>query len=339
MKAVGVLEPGKIQVVDIPAPRYGDYECLVRIRACGVCNCTDIEIINDTHVNQSQSYPLVIGHEGAGEIVELGKKVKNYRIGDRIVFPEGRIDPESGFCARDGQTSEFGIVRDVRAMNADGLDGGDYEKTFPREFPGSISFEDAGVLVPVRETFSGMRNLGAAKGSKVLIFGDGPNGLGLSLFARILGADWVGVVGHRKNRLEHIRDVAKLDLVIDSNEADPEEVLAGKKLDLVVDGVGKTDIILKGSRMVREGGKVGLYAGVHKPESLLPLYEFANNVCFHKHFFPSGDLAAHDEVIQMILDGKVKPSDFYSHVVPIDDYQKAVDMTLSREAFKVVVKI
>jgi len=343
MRALAVLKPGITEIVDIPAPEISEFECLVRVRACGFCNCSDIEIINNNHVNIDFAYPIILGHEGAGEIMEIGARVKNYHVGDRIVFPEGRTQ-QGGYKPFAGHYCEYAVVRDLAAMAEAGMDvkamvDENILCSFPRVFPKEISFEDAAVLVPARETFSAVRNIGVTEGSKVLIYGDGPNGFALCAFSRIFGASWIGVAGHHANRLKHIKEKGNADVIIDSSATDVGKAVKDVGLDIVIDAVGRMEILVSGSHMINAGGKVVLYSGVHKEHSLLDMYAWANNVTFHKHFFPCGDLDAHDEVIRLILDGGVNLKDFYSHLVPLDEFQRAIDITNTREAFKAVVAI
>ena len=140
MRAVGIMDIGKISMVDIPVPEINEYECLVKMHACGFCNCTDTESVMNTHIHKDMPFPHVQGHEGVGEIVKKGSKVRAYEIGDRIVFPEGRIDPKSGFfmCGC-GHFADYCIVRDCEALQKDGLPLGSMFADWPRKFPKELT--------------------------------------------------------------------------------------------------------------------------------------------------------------------------------------------------------
>ena len=331
------MDIGKIRMVDIPVPEINEYECLVKMHACGFCNCTDTESVMNTHIHKDMPFPHVQGHEGVGEIVQKGSKVRAYEIGDRIVFPEGRIDPKSGFymCGC-GHFADYCIVRDCEALQKDGLPLGSMFADWPRKFPKELSFRDATMITPIRETFSAIRNFGIGKGSRVLIVGDGPSGFGLALFAKREGADMVAVAGHREDRLRHAREHAHADITVDSSKEDIWEMFQGK-VDFVIDAVGSQDVIIKGSHTVTVGGKVGLYAGIKKDKKMLDLHAFANDVSLHKLYTPSKDIELTEETIRLMLSGEADPKFFYSHVLPMEDFEKAMQMVLSREAFKVVL--
>ena len=89
MKAVAVLAKDQVGIVELPLPEYGPYECLVRTRACGFCSSTDMKIIHNSLADMDVSFPAILGHEGVGEIVAVGEKVRNYRVGDRVSCARG----------------------------------------------------------------------------------------------------------------------------------------------------------------------------------------------------------------------------------------------------------
>lgn len=219
-----------------------------------------MEMIQDRHVNVVFKYPFVLGHEGVGEIVECGAKVKNFAVGEHIVFPLGKTGngnpADSGFYINSGHYAEYGVVKDLMSMREDGIDVRDMEKDlegFARKIPASIPFADGGVIVPMRETLSAARNVGITKGSKVLLYGDGPNGFGFATFAKYLGAEWIGLVGHNEKRMDHFRKHTAVDLYINSHTQNVTEEMrkAGVTPDIAVDGVGRHEIMIEASNLVR----------------------------------------------------------------------------------------
>ena len=85
MKGIIVEKDGTIRLADdIPMPEPGPYEALVKIESCMICNGTDMEIIRG-ELPEAQVFPTVLGHESAGRVVQIGEKVKAYKIGDMVV--------------------------------------------------------------------------------------------------------------------------------------------------------------------------------------------------------------------------------------------------------------
>ena len=98
MRSYVVYADGSKKIVrDMPIPKIGDYDALVKIESCGVCNGTDTKIIHGKFKGIDQ-YPVVLGHEGVGRVVEIGAKVKNYEIGDLVLMPYWADVPEGYSC-------------------------------------------------------------------------------------------------------------------------------------------------------------------------------------------------------------------------------------------------
>jgi D-arabinose 1-dehydrogenase-like Zn-dependent alcohol dehydrogenase len=86
MKALSVDQNGKLEVCDVPKPVYGDCQALVKTLSCGVCNGTDMKLIHGSFKNMTH-YPMLLGHEAVGQVVEKGKYVTSFEIGDIVLLP------------------------------------------------------------------------------------------------------------------------------------------------------------------------------------------------------------------------------------------------------------
>lgn len=336
MKAVAATAPGVVEVVDIPMPEPREYECLVRVTASGLCNSTDLKIIHNELSGMTTDFPVILGHEGVGEVVEAGSKVENIKIGDCFTNPIGRLAPGTPFNSMWANMKEYAIVQDHAAMDELGCPRSEYSGGATRCVPSDMLPQDAAMLLTLKECFSALRNFGLQPGMEVLVYGDGPVGLGLCQFLRLGGAGWVGVIGHRKHRLERITGRCPLDLAVNSHEQEVAEAVAGRRFDLVIDAVGSVPILKDAARMLKPGGKVGVYGVLKKKYADINLLDLPNNICVHMLNFPHGEHAAHEEVLQMVLDGKVNPADYYTHLLPIDEAARGVELIVSREAFKVI---
>jgi D-arabinose 1-dehydrogenase-like Zn-dependent alcohol dehydrogenase len=120
MRAVAVIEPGRIELVDLPEPSPGPYQVRVKTEVACLCNATDGKLIAG-HFPGVDKYPLMLGHESVGIVDMMGHKVRNFRMGDRVVggllFDAG--DPKyssgwGGFC-------EYTLANDHDAMVDDGV--------------------------------------------------------------------------------------------------------------------------------------------------------------------------------------------------------------------------
>lgn len=342
MKAIAAVSRGRTAQVEIPMPVPGEYECLTKILYCGICNGTDLKLIQDRVTDLRIPYPTVLGHESVGRIVAVGKKVRYWNVGDRVVSPVGTIAPESGFHSHYGQMAEYGITHDIRAMTEDGVGLGkqpplpDYRC---KRVPAGMRMRDAVMLLTFKENYSALKNFGLHPGMDVLVCGDGPVAMGIARIAKALGAASVWCVGHHDRRLEHIVACAGVDGAVNSRDCRAEEALSGHRLDLIVDAVGDLGSDRALAPLLRPGGLIGLYGVLSRTQAGTNLFEWPNNVRLHILNWPYGEHRAHDEVVELVNRGVLVPSDYYSHVLPMEEAQQGFDLVASREAFKVVLQM
>lgn len=340
MKAVAVMGMNDVRVVDdVPKPEPGDYEALIKVHSCGFCNGTDMQIITGSggdHGNGVSLYPTVLGHEGAGEVIAVGKKVRYIHVGERWIHPNLHPDVGNGYSKTHGSMAEYGLVSDNRAMLEDGFDENELPWIRQHKFPNSISYIDAGVLLSLAESHSAAKNFGVTKGTEVLIYGAGPMGIALSLFCGLRGGH-VTQVDKVQDRLELSQKIAGTERVINSAVTDLDSALAGKKFDVAVDVVGFTEILYEASRYVKQGGLVGSMGVLRKNDLLVDTSRLQNNTSLHMLNFPYGEYEIMDETISLIEEGKVNPKDFYSHVLSYKEIDKAVQMTREKQALKVIL--
>ena len=340
MKAVAVVDVGKLEFVELPMPKFTEYECLVKMTACGLCNGTDMKHIDGTIGHGPERFPEILGHEAVGQVVEVGSKVRNFKVGDLITDPVPAVDDKTcrsgcaGFC-------EYGVMQDLEVMKEDGVDESAFRWLTSRAGVVRVEMkpEDAVMLVTFKETYSAIKNFGVGEGTEVLIYGDGPNGLSLASFARLSGASWVGVVGHWDDRLERIARVAGVDQTVNSHRQEISAALRGRPVDLVIDAVGSVDIIQEGFRALKRLGKLGVFGVLKNTEPDLPIRAIPNSAALQMLSWPVGADDAHDEVVDLVQCGKLIPSEFYSAVDSWENIEEAVRKVRSREAFKIVLRM
>ena len=87
LKAAVVEKPGTLIVKEVPEPEINDYQALVKILACATCNSTDKKLINGKLSEAFLTFPGILGHESVGKVIEIGKRVRNYNVGDLVLLP------------------------------------------------------------------------------------------------------------------------------------------------------------------------------------------------------------------------------------------------------------
>jgi len=341
MKAIAVTSAGNVSIVnDVPVPVPDEYEALVRIHSCGFCNGTDIQIIDGilTKEEGMGDYPTILGHEAAGEVVSLGRKVRYIKPGDRFIRPNLKPERLGGYSRTYGNMAEYGLVADWKAMLEDGFT----EEELPfigsmGQIPGDFDFVDAGVLLSLSECHSAVENFNIQSGMDVLIYGAGPMGLGMMSFIRKKTSGFLGVVDGIQSRLVHAANVVDIDKTIDYTTQNIEAVIGGRSFDVVIDCVGSTEIILQGTKQLKQGGKLCAMGVLKSNDFMIDLSRLSNNTSLHMLNFPYNRFASLNTVIKSIKSGDIKPKDYYSHVFYFEEIEKALELTRTKQVFKAVL--
>lgn len=211
MFVVAVTEPGQVKLVDIPQPEPGPYQALVRTEVSALCNSTDRKLITG-HFPGVKEYPLLLGHESVGKVVVCGKKVRNFREGDRAVG--GLIlNPPAGYYSGWGGFAEYNLVTDHLAMVEDKVADEEHGWAEVCEIQSrvstSIPIEAAVLLCTWREVYGSLFDfdiINNKRDENFLIFGAGPVGLSFVKMLNNLGKKFIAVIDpletKRKKALE-----------------------------------------------------------------------------------------------------------------------------------------
>ena len=344
MKAALYSGPQDLKVIDVPTPKEGAKEILIRVHSCATCG-TDAKIYNHGHPRLKP--PQIIGHEIAGEIISIGSEVKGYAIGDRVqviaAIPCGTcwlcLAGRMTICGNQlsmgyqfpGGFAEFMVIPD-EVIRVNGVN----------KIPANVSYDEAAVTEPLACVLNAQRILNVKKGDTVLVMGAGPIGCLHIRVARALGASKVFLADINGGRLEMSAKVVKPDASFDMSKVKLEEEILK-----VTDGHGPSIIITaapaakaqeQAISMVAPGGKVSFFGGLPKDA---PFINCDANIVHYKEvtlFGANGSSPQQNlDALNMIASGEVKVADLITHKVKLDDVQSAIDAVLSGEAIKVVV--
>jgi threonine dehydrogenase-like Zn-dependent dehydrogenase len=344
MRAVAVIEPGNVEVVDLPDPAPGPYQARVKTEVGVLCNATDGKLVAG-HFPGVDTYPLVLGHEGAGIVDAVGEKVRNFKVGDRaiggLLFEFG--DPRyasgwGGFC-------DYTLANDHDAMVADGVADeahGWFEcYEIQRPVAADISVEAAAMLCTWREVYGGFGDFNLQEGDNILVFGAGPVGLSFLAFGKLLGLGYIGMV----DPLEHKREKALAmgaDAVFAPDDPQleklPEE--RGKPLDAVIDAVGRPAIANAALPLIRMGGSICIYGVIAEPAITVEKSRGPYNFNLYMHQWPtrSRERAAQEPLCKWLRDGKIRPDDFLTHEFTVEQIEDALDAVASGQVIKALLR-
>jgi len=340
MKAFIVHEDGRYSIEDIPAPKYGEYDALVKLISCGVCNGTDMKIIH-RRFKGIEEYPVVLGHEGVGEVVAVGAKVENYKIGDRVLLPFIGEAPE-GYSSAWGTFAEYNIVTDAYAMLRDGLTPDD-SAFAQQKIPEDFDPIDAAMIITLREVYSTMGIFGFEGGKSVAILGLGPVGLSFVRLAKLIGMGPVIAMDIDDEKLALAAELGADHTLNTKGISISEEVrkIVPEGVDYALDAVGVPSFIGDGMAIVKPDAKVCVYGISEKTNTNIDWSKNPYNWTLQFNQFPQKKLeaACHDQIIFWIREGKLDPGFFVSHRIPFDEMGRAFEMIEAKEKMlKMVVR-
>lgn len=333
MKALMAVTPGEIALGELDVPAPGEFEALVKMEACAICNSTDVKLAHNEFV--PGTFPVVLGHEVISTVVEVGAKVKNFKPGDRVFrqrLRDEHVPGEGRSCW--GGFAQYGLVADEWARRdvpygPDPLPH-DQQKLLPDVEPALAT-----AMVTLMECLDCIGACGAAPDVSVAVVGSGPVGQALAMFAKLLGAAPVYGFGRRDVHAERFETVCGVDGYVAGGEF-PEEVsriVEGGGFDLVVEGVGSADAMDACLRLAGEKGKVCVYGIAPQSEPWKPHQMERDNV----ERVGAKEGRAQPQLVEFVQAGKVDLSDWITHRRPLSEGPSGFADVESKQATKLVL--
>lgn len=343
MKAAVLEALDKIVVKDIKEPTCGDTEAILKVNACAVCG-SDIRIFH--YGNDRVKPPTVIGHEIAGEILQVGKAVTNVKPGDRIALG---ADVPCGTCS----WCTNGMGTNCRINYAVGYQfpGGFQERMLLNEtilkygpvtpIPDGLSFAEAAIAEPLACAVNGLELARFGLGKSICIIGLGPIGCMMLELSRVFGASKVFAAQRSRARLDMARQFLPEARFVATEDEDLVEVVMretdGEGVDLAITTAGTVQAHDEAIRMVRHRGYVNLFGGLKNQ----PKLQLDSNLIHYKECFvmgSHGSLPRHHRVaVGLIARGSVQAKKYISRVFTLDETREAFAFHESRAGLKVVV--
>lgn len=324
----------EILKVDIPKP--GPYDVLVKVKATSICG-TDVHIYTWDPWAQSRikNIPQTLGHEFAGEVLEVGAQVRHIKVGDTI---SAETHIPCGGCLQ-CLTGQMHICDNLSILGVD-INGCFAEYAVVPEVvcwknDPSIPFEFATVQEPMGNAMYTTLEGGGVHGKTVAIFGEGPTGLFATGIARASGATDIFVVGRNSFRL----DIAKkmgADHIIHISSMDAREYImektSGGGVDVVLEMSGAPQAIDTAFKVVRKGGRYCAFGIPSVPITLnyaddiifkgVNLYGINGRKMFETWF----------QVRNYLASKRIDISPIVTHVMPLESFKQGFDVLTSPEA-------
>ena len=327
-----------VRIEAMAVPKIGPGELLIRIEASGICGS---DVMEWYRINKA---PLVLGHEIAGEVVEVGQGVDRYKVGDRVVASHHVPCNTCRFCLKGHYTvcdtlrkTNFdpgGLAEYVR-LPAINVDRGVYM------IPEGVSWDAASFAEPLACVLRAQRKALVGPGDTVLVIGSGMAGLLHIQLARALGATSIIAVDINEDRLALSKRFGADGTIHGESDVllEMKQLNTGRLADRVFVCTGATSANTLALKVVDRGGVVLFFAptdpGVTIPVSINDVF-FGNDVTLMTSY--AGSPADHTTALELIRAGRVQVEAMISHRLGLEETGKGFQLVAeARDSMKVII--
>ncbi len=346
MRAAVYKGNSTIAVEEVPTPKIGAGELLVRVEACGVCH-TDLKKVEHNLLPP----PRIFGHETAGVVVEAGAGVSAYGPGDRVIVFHHVPCRKCFYCERKlyAQCAGYKKVGVTAGFEPAGGGFAQYVRVMPwiveqgvEKFDGDVPFARASFVEPVNTCHKAVALLDPQPGEVVLILGQGPIGLMFTMLARRAGATVVTTDTIARRRDLSARFGATR--VWDPRGAEVEREVAaltnGRGADAAIVAASAPGLVQQAIRASRPGSRILLFAQTSRQEHV----ELSGaDICVGERTLLGSYSASVDlqtESARLVFSGELPVEDLISHRLPLDAIASAIELALHPDegSLKIIVE-
>lgn len=323
-------------IKDVPMPVCREDDVVVKVRSVGFCG-SDGPILAGT---RDVPWPMIPGHEFAGDIVEVGAKVKGWKIGDRvsacIVIGCGNCK----YCIEGNEPLCDNLIE--TGIHVDGAFA-EYVRVPAKvlvKLRDTTSYDYGAAVDPVASAYRTVKKMPITSKDTVMVLGPGPIGLYATQLLKLRGARKIIVLGADcdKDRLEMAKKMGA-DYIINNSVEDPieriREITDGEMLDFVHDCAGAVPLVDIAMNSLKKSGSYYITGLFHTlaPTDLGKVVRSEINICgticYTREEFK--------ECLQLIDDGRINVDSMITHHYALKDMEQAFEMFQSRQAIKIML--
>jgi L-iditol 2-dehydrogenase len=327
MKAAVLLGPQEVDIREVPTPKPGIGEVLIRIKEAGICG-TDYALYSGKLVTK---FPIIPGHEATGEVAALGPEVKGVGIGDRVTIQPNFFCGKCPMCLKGLGNICLNKLR--LGLDIDGVFA-QYiavpEKSVWR-LPRNLSFSLGTLIEPLSVALHGIEKFPPAPGEKVLVFGVGVIGL-LFVQLAVLAEGWVAAFDIAEPRLAMAMELGVREAFVSMADLEKE---AGS-FSIVYETSGTAEALSHIVRLCSPGGRVVL-TGL--PDGEFPV---SSTQIVRKELIVQGSMIYNDEfqtAIDLLNKGKIRTDLLISGTYPLEELAQAMEDFRSPKRVKTLIEM
>jgi 2-desacetyl-2-hydroxyethyl bacteriochlorophyllide A dehydrogenase len=319
MKAIIFKAPKDLELKEIPDPQPAPDEVLVRVRASGICG-TDVH----TYLGEwPVAYPVIPGHEFAGEVVAIGSAVRGLSEGQTVAVLPCVYCGSCTYC----RSRRPNFCQNLQVYGGS-LPGGFAEYVAVKTtsiFPcDGLPADEASLVEPVSCGVHAFEQIGSIPGSRVLLFGCGTQGLILAQLSKRYGAVSVTAVDLYQPKLELAHKVGA-DITLLADDDLRRNLLAASPYDLVIDATGSPRVVEGMSDYVRDAGSL-MFFGVCPPNSTItvkPFDIFRRELKIYGSFSLAGEFEA---ALNFVRSGAIDVKSLITHTIRLEEFMTGMEM-------------
>lgn len=321
-----------VQIESVDVPQIGRGDVLVRVRAALTCG-TDVKVFRRGYHARMIVPPALFGHELGGDIVAMGKDVRGFKVGQRVVAANSAPCGECFYCQRNQEN----LCEDLLFNNGAYAEYIRIPERIVRknmyEVPDHVSYQDAALVEPLACVLRGLEESGVRPGDTVAVIGLGPIGMMFVRLAKAVFNARVIAIGRRPQQLQRAARMGADETVLNCEGADVvgpvHEMTGGRGADVVIEAVGMPEVWQLAIRLLRRGGVVNFFGGcpdgthLNLDTNLLHYSELTCKASFHH------TPALIRKALDLVSRGYVGAKDFVNHSEPLTNLLQVMQHLMS----------
>lgn len=343
MKIALMEKPGDIKIKEVPIPEPKNNELLVKVKHVGICG-SDIHYYEHGRIGDFVvEKPIILGHECAGEVTEIGKDVTGFQKGDLVALEPGHTCGKCEFCL----TGRYNLCPDVVFMATPPYDGAfceyvAYPSHMAFKLPEGMDTIEGALIEPLAVGMHSANQGGASLGQSAVILGSGCIGLCTLLSLKAKGVTKIFVADVIEKRLNKAKELGATE-IIDARKQDTVktvmELTDGKGVDMVYETAGNKVTTASTGALVKRGGTIILVGMA--PDATIS-YDFGTvmgkeatikTVFRYRNIYPSA--------IEAVASGIIPIKSIVTDTFKLEDTAKAMEYSVANKAdiVKAIIEI
>ena len=341
MKALVLEEYKKLVYKDVPKPTFNDDEVLIEVKAVGICG-SDVHGMDGSTGRRIP--PIIMGHEASGIIIETGKKVTGWNLGERVTFDSTiyKLDDwytRKGLYNLSDNRMVLGVSCDDYRRNGAFADYVSVPQHILYRIPGNVTFEEAAMVEPVAVALHSINLSGIKISDTAVVFGSGMIGLFIIQLLKQAGCNVIAV-DMLQEKLDMAKNAGAIAILNSQTDNIPDEIrklTQNRGADFAFEAIGITSTIKSAVDSLRKGGTLILIGNL-SPTVELPLQKVVTREITIK-----GSCAINGEypaVLNLISKKEIKVDSMISALVPLSEGALYFDRLYNKEPglLKVILK-